>query len=306
MKQAIFTILFFTVLATISCKKTQVDIDIKTYDSNQIQEYITANGLTGFQRDLVGGDTSGIYYKVILSGSGPQFQYTDTVSLVYTIKSFDGLYASADTTVNHFQGFVGHISSGGLPLGLQLMIKNVLKKGGSMRILIPSRLAYGIKGLGAGSSSTANSRIAGNQCLDYYVHSIDNQKVYDNQVITNYLAANNLTGYQKTASGVFYKVLIPGTGTTPVTDNTTVNLNYYGSLLNGVAFDQYSVPNGTGVPFDVPAVIPGLREILKNHTVGASVSTFIPSGLAYGRGPVGQSGPPNSNIKFDFVIISAL
>jgi FKBP-type peptidyl-prolyl cis-trans isomerase FkpA len=305
MKQAIFTILFFTVLGTISCKKTQVDIDIKTYDNNQIQEYIKANGLTGFQRDLTGGDTSGIYYKVILPGTGSQFKYTDTVSLVYSLKSFDGLYTSADTTINHYQGFVGHMSPS-LPSGLQLMVKNVLKKGGSMRVLIPSRLAYGVKGLGSGSSSTANSRINGNQCLDYYVHSIDNQKAYDNQVIINYLAAKGFTGYQKTASGVYYKVLIPSTGTTPITDNTTIYINYAGSLLNGSIFDQYTLQNSTGASFEVPDVIAGLREILKNYSIGASVSTFIPSGLAYGRSSIGTSGPANSIIRFDFVIINTL
>ena len=302
MKKAIFTILLFSVIGFVSCKKTQVDINIKQYDEQQIQEYIKINGLTGMQRDLTGGDTSGIYYKVILPGSG-QFEYTDTLTLVYTLKSVDGLYNKQDTIENHYQGFVGQINSRGLPLGLQLIIKNVLKKGGSMRVLIPSRLAFGVKGSGSGSSSTVNARIAGNQCLDYYIHSIADQKAYDDKVLANYLVANNLTGYQMTASGIYYKVLTPGTGTIPITENNTVNINYTGSLLNGFIFDSYNYSDGKGTGFDVPAVISGLQEMLKSHTTGATVSAIIPSRLAYGRAAFGTA-PVNSNIRFDFTIIS--
>ena len=302
MKQAIFTILLFSVIGFVSCKKNQVDIDIKQYDEQQIQDYIKANGLTGMQRDLTGGDTSGIYYKIILPGSG-QFEYKDTLSSVYTIKTFDGLFNSLDTTVNHYQGFVGHIQSSGMPLGLQLIVKNVLKKGGSMRILIPSRLAYGVKGSGSGSSSVTNARIAGNQCLDYYIHSIADQKAYDDKLLADNLVAKSLTGYQKTTSGIYYKVLTAGTGTTPITENNVVYLLYTGSLLNGTIFDSYTVAGG-GTNFDVPNVIPGLQEMLKQFTTGASVSTFIPSRLAYARSANG-SIPANSNIQFDFTIVSA-
>ena len=302
MKQAIFTILLFSVIGFVSCKKNQVDIDIKQYDEQQIQDYIKTNGLTGMQRDLTGGDTSGIYYKVILPGSG-QFEYTDTLSSVYTIKTFDGLYNSLDTTVNHYQGFVGHIQSSGLPLGLQLIVKNVLKKGGSVRILIPSRLAYGIKGSGSGSSSVTNARIAGNQCLDYYIHSIVDQKAYDDKLLADYLAAKSLTGYQKTTSGIYYKVLTAGSGTMPITNDNVVYLYYTGLLLNGTIFDAYNIA-GTGTNFDVPNVIPGLQEMLKKFTTGTTVSTFIPSRLAYARSATGAI-PANSNIQFDFSIVSA-
>ena len=172
-----------------------------------------------------------------------------------------------------------------------------------MRLLIPSHLAFGTKGFGSGSSSTVNTRIAGNQCLDYYIHSVSDEKAYDDKVLADYLVANSLTGYQKTTSGVYYKVIIPGTGTIPITDNTTVYINYVGYLLNGFLFDSYTLSDGIGTNFDVPAVVPGLQEMLKKFTKGASVSTFIPSRLAYGRAGTGAI-PPNSNIRFDFVVVS--
>ena len=303
MKQTIFTLLLLSLIGLMSCRKTQVEKDIKQYDQEQIESYIGANGITGMQRDITGSDTTGIYYKIILPGNGAEYKYTDSISFVYTLRSFDGLYTSLDTTTNHYSGYVGHINISAMPYGLQLMVRNVLKQGGSMRILIPSRLAYGVKGYGSGSNSTVNSKIAGNQCLDYYIHSIVDQKAYDDKLLADNLVAKSLTGYQKTTSGIYYKVLTAGTGTTPITENNVVYLLYTGSLLNGTIFDSYTVAGG-GTNFDVPNVIPGLQEMLKQFTTGASVSTFIPSRLAYARSANG-SIPANSNIQFDFTIVSA-
>lgn len=305
MKQTIFTLLLLSTIGLISCRKTEVNIDIKQYDQQQIDSYISTNGITGMQRDLSGGDTTGIYYKIILPGNGVGYEYTDSISFVYTIKSFDGLYNSADTIINHYSMYVGHLTKTGLPSGLQLMVKNVLKKGGSMRILIPSRLAYGVKGAGSGSSSTVNSKIAGNQCLDYYIHAINDQKAYDDDIIVKYIAANSLTGYQKAPSGLYYKINKAGTGTVPITDNTIVNINYVGFLLNGTIFDSYATAdNATGTTFEVPNMILGVREGAKNYcTAGSNVSFIMPSRLAYGRGSTGKI-VANSCIRFDMVVIS--
>lgn len=305
MKQTIFTLLLLSTIGLISCRKTEVEKDIKQYDQEQIENYISANAITGMQRDLSGGDTTGIYYKIILPGNGVGFNYTDSISFVYTMKTFDGLYNALDTIANHYSMYVGHITKTGLPAGLQLMVKNVLKRGGSMRILIPSRLAYGVKGAGSGSSSTANSKIAGNQCLDYYIHAIEDQKAYDDDLIIKYIAANNLTGYQKAPSGLYYKINKPGTGTTPITDNTTININYVGSLLNGTVFDKYATENNaTGISFDIPDMILGVQEGAKNYcTTGANVSLIMPSRLAYGKNVTGKI-VANSCIRFDMVVVS--
>ncbi|MEO8884523.1 MAG: FKBP-type peptidyl-prolyl cis-trans isomerase [Mucilaginibacter sp.] len=304
MKQTIFTILLITAIGFISCRKAQVEPGIKEYDQSQIQSYITTNGITGMKRDTVGGDTSGIYYQVILPGTSTGYQYTDSISLVYTIRSFDGLYSSLDTTYNHVADFAGHITSRGFPAGLQLIVHDVLKRGGSMRVLIPSRLAYGIKGNGSGSSSLTNSRIAGNQCLDYYIHAINNQNAYDDLVLTNYFAANNITGYQKTPSGLYYKILTPSTGTTPITNNTTVTITYTVSLLNGHIFDQFNTADGSGTPFEIPNMIAGVREAMQNYAkTGSVISLYMPTRLAYGSTAV-SSTPQYSCMKFDFAVVS--
>jgi len=302
MKQTIFTILFFTVIGFISCRKDRIEPNIKEYDQSQIQSYIAANGLTGMKRDTVGGDTSGIYYQIILPGTSKSYQYSDSITFVYTIRSFDGLFTSLDTTLNHYSNFAGHITSAPLTSGLQLVIHNVLKRGGSMRVLIPSRLAYGVTGYGSGSSTVSNNKIAGNQCLDFYIHAIDNQSAYDDLVLNNYFKANNITGYTKTASGLYYKIQAQGSGTTPITDNTTATITYTASILNGKVVDDYNY--SSGAQFEVPSLVPGVREGIKNYaTTGSYVSLFMPSKLAYGNFASG-SIPPASCLRFDFAVVS--
>ncbi len=119
------------------------------------------------------------------------------------------------------------------------------------------------------------------------------------------MATNNLTGYQKAPSGLYYKINKAGTGTVPITDNTTVNINFVGYLLNGTIFDQYvTANNATGTSFELPNMVLGVREGAKNYcTTGADISLLMPSRLGYGKSEAGKI-VPNSCIRFDMVIVS--
>ncbi|MDF2434214.1 MAG: hypothetical protein JWP44_3845 [Mucilaginibacter sp.] len=310
MKQTIFTLLLFCVMGLLSCKKDRIQQTIKQYDQAQIDSYISANGITGMTRDLVGGDTTGMYYKIIMPGSGAPMAYTDKLSLVYTIRSFDGKYVLTDTIAEHFEDYLGHIATDGLPLGLQTALINDLKyQGGSIRILIPSHLAYGANGVKSGSSHVANGSIAGNQCLDYYVHVIGGdtkiksqaayQAAYDDQVIQNYMTANSLLGYTKTADGLYYKVLTPATSTNSITLFSSITYTATGQLFNGTIFDDQ---NATAAVSDVNALIQGVQEgLIGNASVGTKISLMIPSALGYGTSSTG-SIPANSCLRFTFVI----
>jgi FKBP-type peptidyl-prolyl cis-trans isomerase FkpA len=323
MKQTIFTLLLFCVTGLMSCRKDKFEPTIKQYDQIQIQNYISANGLTGMIRDTVGGDTTGMYYKIIQSGSGTPMAYTDRISIVFTLRSFDGKYTSSDTINNHFFDFLGHIASDKLPLGLQTALINDLKyPGSSMRLLIPSHLAYGLNGFGSGSIQNANTRIAGNQCLDYYVHVIgdinennsnlttyqQNQAAYDEQVIQNYMKNTNLTGYTKTADGLYYKILTPATGTDPITVNSTITYTATGQLFNGIVIDDQNVAAATS---DINGLIMGMQEaLIGNASVGTKISILMPSILGYGTNSQSSTGangatvtvPSNSCLRFTFAI----
>ncbi len=305
MKSILFTLVLLLAVGLTACRKAKNYPDIKTYDQQQIAAYIAANGLADMQKDTTGHskgmDTTGIWYNIITPGTGAAVDYPDEISYVYTIKSFDGSYSLLDTVVNHFDGLLGHTA----PNGVVLAIRNILKnKGGKMRVLIPSHLAYGVRGFTNGSSTVANGHIAGNECLDYTIELIDNQDKYDDQVIQSYLTANGLTGYTRTSDSLWYKIIKPGTGTTPIGINSAVTMNYTGQLLNHTFFDNTYVSN-TYTFSDILSLTSGFKEGLQMITAGGVISMIAPSHLEYGPGGAGgvnESVPANACLRFEVTV----
>jgi FKBP-type peptidyl-prolyl cis-trans isomerase len=306
MKRIFFTLILLSVMA--ACKKNGAQPDIKTYDQQQIQNYIAANGITGMQKDTtgkyLGQDTTGIWYKIISPGTGkPEdtLGYADAVSYVYTEKSFDNKYTIADTITDHFQGFVGHIAPGGLRLALHDIAKY---KGAKIRLLIPSHLAYGTSGAGSGSSTVTNGRIAGNQCLDYTIYIVPNQAAYDQEAIAKYMTANNLTGYTETADGLWYKITTAPTGANNITINSTVTATYTGKLLNNAVFDNSAATTAATFSDLSSGYVSGFVEgMLALGKGGGSISFIMPSALGYGT--AGSSSiPANSCLRFDVTVTS--
>ena len=326
MKQTIYPVLVICIIGLIfssslqSCRKDKFQPTIKQYDSIQIADYIAKNNLTGFQKDLAGGDTSGIYYKIISPGSGTPMQYSDKVTFVYTEHTIDGLYTIADTLSQHFYDYVGHIVNDGYPLGLQTAVHNdMIYPNAIMRVLIPSHLAYGRDGKGSGSSTVANNKIAGNQCMDMYIHGITNFELYDDQVIQKYMKDSSLTGYTKVLSKLlpgrdttktidpnmpgnyyYYKILKDSVTNDPIQSFSTITCTYTGQLLDGVIFD--SSYNGTNtLSTAVSSLVPGVDEGLRHAVAGEKISLLIPSTLAYGI-PAYNSIPAFSCLRFTFQV----
>ena len=315
MRQKIFTLLLISAIGLVSCRKDKIELDIKQYDDAQIQAYISAHGLTGMQKDTSKQDSSGIYYQLLLPGKVvppattlQQLDYPDRVSFVFTLQSLDGKYISSDTIQNRMEDYLGHLTSNNLPYGLEMAMRNIVKyKGASARLLIPSHLAYGVSGYGAGSSSNVNTKIAGNQCLDYYVHIIDNYKDYDQQLIQS--RVSDISTYTKVESvakpGYFYyyKIQTPGTGTDKIGPNSTITCTYTGELLNGSVFDGSY--NGTNIATQsISSLINGVSEVLQKVAVaGTKFQMILPSDLGYGNTTAG-SIPTNSVLKFSYQVLT--
>ncbi|WP_223827494.1 FKBP-type peptidyl-prolyl cis-trans isomerase [Hymenobacter armeniacus] len=124
----------------------------------------------------------------------------------------------------------------------------------------------------------------------------------DDAVLQDYIKKNNLT-MQKTASGIYYQVLKPGTGAKP-TSGQTVSVNYSGTLLSGKEFDSSAK---AGKPIDFPigqgAVIPGWDEGIALLNKGSRAILLIPSPLAYGTRGAGADIPANSPLKFEVELV---
>jgi FKBP-type peptidyl-prolyl cis-trans isomerase len=102
----------------------------------------------------------------------------------------------------------------------------------------------------------------------------------------------------RTESGLFYKVLIPGSGATPAALDR-VNVHYTGWTIDGEMFDS-SVAKGTPATFGVGEVIAGWTEGLQLMQEGATHRLWIPEALAYR----GVAGRPAGMLVFDVELLA--
>jgi len=98
----------------------------------------------------------------------------------------------------------------------------------------------------------------------------------------------------KTASGLAYKVLTPGTGTDHAGELDTVKVHYTGWTTDGEMFDS-SVQRGKEASFPLNRVIAGWTEGLQLMVVGEKTRFWIPEALAY----KGRPGKPAGMLVFD-------
>lgn len=109
-------------------------------------------------------------------------------------------------------------------------------------------------------------------------------------------------GVQVTASGLQYKVISKGTGTTSPKDTNTVKVHYTGKFIDGKVFDS-SVQRNEPIEFPLTQVIKGWTEGLQLMHVGDKYEFYIPYELAYGE--EGREGaiPPASLLIFEVELL---
>jgi FKBP-type peptidyl-prolyl cis-trans isomerase len=106
---------------------------------------------------------------------------------------------------------------------------------------------------------------------------------------------------KKTSSGLAYKVLKPGSGTTHPRATDTVEVHYSGWTTDGKLFDS-SVARGEPASFPLNGVIAGWTEGLQLMVAGEKARFWIPAKLAYGDRPRG--GAPAGTLVFDVELLS--
>jgi FKBP-type peptidyl-prolyl cis-trans isomerase len=161
-----------------------------------------------------------------------------------------------------------------------------MKVGGQRTIIIPSYLAYGVRGYGP---------ILPNSNLKLQVQLLNiNQPVKEWDVDTTKLL--------KTKDGIKYAILQEGTGP-KIQDSNIVTVNYSGYLIDGRKFDSSVDVNRPFVfKIGMQGVLPGWEEAMKLLNKGAKARIIIPPMLAYGEHPLGKI-PPNSTLIFDVEVL---
>jgi len=315
-KLAFAGLLLLTVFS--ACEKEYPTIQQE--DGEEIAKYIQTNSLSGMKEYVnPDGIKSGIFYQITKEGTGSIVGDTSIIFTTFTIKSFDGVANYFEENIYRCFNYLGYIQpktevpqGAGLPNAFRLVIKDVIRrKGGTVRFLVPSHKAYGTGGttsplyLSNGDTRPGMEtafKIAGNQSLDCTVTLYDaNNKVnFEDVFVKKYIAASNITGLTRTNSGLYYKIIEPGTGT-EVFSYSTISTVYSGKLINGAVFDE----NTSAKPFKTKlpdSVVEGWTEGLQLIKKGGKIRLIIPPNLGYGSQASGTI-PPNAILDFNIELI---
>jgi FKBP-type peptidyl-prolyl cis-trans isomerase FkpA len=108
-------------------------------------------------------------------------------------------------------------------------------------------------------------------------------------------------GAEKTASGMVYTPITPGTGESP-TAQDTVRVHYRGTLTDGKEFDS-SIARGQPAEFQLSGVIPCWTEGVQKMKVGGKAKLVCPANLAYGARGSPPTIPPGATLVFEVELL---
>ncbi len=139
----VLLILLLCVVGFASCKKSESELDKinaqATVDDKIITDYIMANGLSTKVKQIdSSGVATGIYYVVVAPGSGNAL-FTNSTNVTV---DFTGKILTTGATFTNSNNFHPSFQLGSVIRAWKLAIP-LIKKGGQIRILSPSRYAYG-------------------------------------------------------------------------------------------------------------------------------------------------------------------
>ena len=223
---------------------------------------------------------SGLASKVVTPGSGDERPApTDTVTVHYTGWTTDGNMFDSSHSRGAASMFPLNRSLPGWRECVQLMTV-----GERRRCWLPQGLAY------RGQAGRPTGMV-----------------VFDIELIDTRPAPNvappDVKGppddARRTASGLAYKVLKPGTGTRTPAQWDSVTVHYTGWTTDGKMFDS-SVARGMPATLKLEDVIRGWTEGMQLMVEGERTRFWIPQNLAYR----GEAGAPRGMLVFDIDLIA--
>jgi len=173
----------FSVCCLAACKKSTIygSVQYKEQakaDDDTLAEFIKNHGLSGVAKHVQGNDTIGVYYIVLDPGQGNALYTNSTQITVGDIgKLITGRNAAdtsiAEQTFYETNQFHPTYPLGQMILGWQLGIP-MINSGGEVRLLIPSRYAYGhYPQSQLGTQFSLSRGLPANAILDFTINLYD-------------------------------------------------------------------------------------------------------------------------------------
>jgi FKBP-type peptidyl-prolyl cis-trans isomerase len=221
----------------------------------------------------------GVSYKVLQPGKpdGKKPGPNDTVEVHYTGWTTDGKMFDSSVTRKRPSKFALNAVIPGWTDGMQMM-----SEGEKTRFWIPQELAY------EGKPNAPQGML---------VFDVELLEVLAAPEVPADVAAPPADA-KKTAKGVSYKVLQPGSGAKKPKEHDRVKVNYSGWTTDGKMFDS-SVTRGRPAEFALNGVIAGWTDGMQTMVVGQKNRFWIPEELAY----QGKPGRPQGMLVFDVELI---
>ncbi len=253
-------------------------------DIRIIDQYLDENGISARIDDI-----TDIRYVVHDQGTGLQpfmpFVQIDSVTLSY-VGTVMETGAEFDRVDNQKRVSTSLIS--GVLAGISL-----IQEGGSITAYIPSFYGFG---------NTEVDGIARNSVL---IAEIEFDQLHDRQLrreiqaIDDSLADMAFTATEH-PTGIRLRLNQTGGGASP-RFNDVIRVNYEGRLFG----ETSSFDSGQDVGFILNGnLIPGWIVVLREMSVGESVTMYLPASFGFGSRGSAPDIPPNANLEFDVELIS--
>ncbi|KYP14831.1 FKBP-type peptidyl-prolyl cis-trans isomerase [Flavihumibacter sp. CACIAM 22H1] len=251
---------------------------------------------------------SGITYKIVEKGSGPQVKIGQFLQVHYTQKVNDSLLMTSNGGVPVF----ARVDSVG-PVYNAAEVFRFLSKGDSVVVvqevdslmkqnpMLPPFMKKGDKlylYLKVTDILDNEQQVQAAQDKE-----MAGQKDRDQALVDEYIKKNNINA-TKIGKGTYVKVDNPGTGA-KADSGKYVSVKYRGKILTtGKEFESTMEAGKDPItfPLGMGQVIPGWDEGLKEFAKGGKGTLYIPGFLSYGSRP-GPGGQPNEALMFDVEMV---
>ncbi|MEK6476307.1 FKBP-type peptidyl-prolyl cis-trans isomerase [Catalinimonas sp. 4WD22] len=242
----------------------------------EIENYLADNGIAK-------NNVNGYYLEPIVQNEDGEAPGTnDVVGIYYELLTLDGqlierLEESQNSEPAKFLFVPNRIF---LPGALYEVVSN-MREGEEVRTYLPFNTAYGAfsiqNKLPAYSAVIMKVKLA-------EVLSEEEQKRAEDARIKAYLAENGFTSADSLEGGVYYAETQAGE-TPEVEANSTVQLRYTGTFLDGTEFDS-NTDAAQAFPVDMSQnrVISGFKTAISEMSLNEQGTAIIPSHEAYGIG----------------------